>query len=197
METRAQAVPRRVRRSAGDSPLPRGTVSRSTRLRGPGLAASMLGAGFSLNIVQGCQPSNRALAFPGRIFRRTLVKFRPSAVARLRPGFPSGGPAGHTRAWLSSSENFQLLLISSSGEHRKGGRHPGNSSQPTGLGQAGGRGHRAQRKSCRRRIVLWHSARERDQREQPRLFFMHFWAVGSAATVAGGIKAALGRVATR
>jgi uncharacterized protein DUF1259 len=33
--------------------------------------------------------------------------------------------------------------------------------------------------------------------EQPRLFFMHFWAVGSPESVAGGIKAALSKVATK
>ena len=33
--------------------------------------------------------------------------------------------------------------------------------------------------------------------EQPRLFFMHFWAVGSADSVAGGIKAALSHVAVK
>jgi len=33
--------------------------------------------------------------------------------------------------------------------------------------------------------------------EEPRLFFMHFWAVGSPASVAEGIKAALSRVATK
>ena len=33
--------------------------------------------------------------------------------------------------------------------------------------------------------------------EQPRLFFMHFWAVGSPESVAGGIKAALGNVHTK
>jgi hypothetical protein len=33
--------------------------------------------------------------------------------------------------------------------------------------------------------------------EQPRLFFMHFWAVGNAEPVAQGIKAALSRVATK
>jgi hypothetical protein len=33
--------------------------------------------------------------------------------------------------------------------------------------------------------------------EQPRLFFMHFWSVGSPETVGGGIKAALGRVAVK
>lgn len=33
--------------------------------------------------------------------------------------------------------------------------------------------------------------------EEPRLFFMHFWAVGSAESVAGGIKAALSHVATK
>jgi Domain of Unknown Function (DUF1259) len=34
-------------------------------------------------------------------------------------------------------------------------------------------------------------------REQPRLFFMHFWAVGSVESVARGMKAALGHVATK
>jgi hypothetical protein len=33
--------------------------------------------------------------------------------------------------------------------------------------------------------------------EQPRLFFMHFWAVGSPDSVAGGIKAALSHVAVK
>jgi hypothetical protein len=33
--------------------------------------------------------------------------------------------------------------------------------------------------------------------EQPRLFFMHFWSVGTPETVGGGIKAALGRVAVK
>jgi hypothetical protein len=33
--------------------------------------------------------------------------------------------------------------------------------------------------------------------EQPRLFFMHFWSVGSPETVGGGIKAALSRVAVK
>ena len=33
--------------------------------------------------------------------------------------------------------------------------------------------------------------------EQPRLFFMHFWSVGSPESVGGGIKAALGRVAVK
>jgi hypothetical protein len=33
--------------------------------------------------------------------------------------------------------------------------------------------------------------------EEPRLFFMHFWAVGNSASVAEGIKAALSRVATK
>jgi hypothetical protein len=33
--------------------------------------------------------------------------------------------------------------------------------------------------------------------EQPRLFFMHFWAVGSPASVAEGIKAALSHVSTK
>lgn len=33
--------------------------------------------------------------------------------------------------------------------------------------------------------------------EQPRLFFMHFWAVGTPGSVAEGIKAALGRVSVK
>jgi hypothetical protein len=33
--------------------------------------------------------------------------------------------------------------------------------------------------------------------EQPRLFFMHFWSVGSPESVGGGIKAALSRVAVK
>jgi hypothetical protein len=33
--------------------------------------------------------------------------------------------------------------------------------------------------------------------EEPRLFFMHFWAVGSAQSVATAIKAALSHVATK
>jgi hypothetical protein len=33
--------------------------------------------------------------------------------------------------------------------------------------------------------------------EQPRLFFMHFWAVGSAESVAQGIKAALAKIPTK
>jgi hypothetical protein len=33
--------------------------------------------------------------------------------------------------------------------------------------------------------------------EEPRLFFMHFWSVGSPEVVGGGIKAALGRVAVK
>jgi Domain of Unknown Function (DUF1259) len=33
--------------------------------------------------------------------------------------------------------------------------------------------------------------------EQPRLFFMHFWAVGSPEAVAAGIKAALTHVAVK
>jgi hypothetical protein len=33
--------------------------------------------------------------------------------------------------------------------------------------------------------------------EQPRLFFMHFWSVGSTESVAAGIKAALGHVAVK
>jgi len=34
-------------------------------------------------------------------------------------------------------------------------------------------------------------------RETPRLFFMHFWGVGSPDAIAGGLKAALSRIATR
>jgi len=34
-------------------------------------------------------------------------------------------------------------------------------------------------------------------KEEPRLFFMHFWGLGSAERVGGGIKAALGKVATK
>jgi len=34
-------------------------------------------------------------------------------------------------------------------------------------------------------------------KEEPRLFFMHFWAVGCPASVAGGIKTAVSHVATR
>jgi hypothetical protein len=34
-------------------------------------------------------------------------------------------------------------------------------------------------------------------RETPRLFFMHFWAVGSPEDVGGGLKAALAKVATK
>jgi hypothetical protein len=30
--------------------------------------------------------------------------------------------------------------------------------------------------------------------EAPRLFFMHFWGVGDAGKLAGGLKAALGNV---
>jgi len=33
--------------------------------------------------------------------------------------------------------------------------------------------------------------------EEPRLFFMHFWAVGSAESVGGGIDAALKRIAIK
>ncbi len=33
--------------------------------------------------------------------------------------------------------------------------------------------------------------------EQPRLFFMHFWSVGSTESVAAGIKAALSHVAVK
>jgi len=33
--------------------------------------------------------------------------------------------------------------------------------------------------------------------EPPRLFFMHFWAVGSPESVGGGIGAALKRVSTK
>ena len=33
--------------------------------------------------------------------------------------------------------------------------------------------------------------------EQPRLFFMHFWSVGSPASVGAGIAAALKHVATK
>jgi len=33
--------------------------------------------------------------------------------------------------------------------------------------------------------------------EEPRLFFMHFWAVGSAESVAEGIGAALKRIAVK
>src|ERR1700719_1035543 len=33
--------------------------------------------------------------------------------------------------------------------------------------------------------------------EQPRLFFMHFWSVGTPEAVGGGIKAALNRVAVK
>ena len=33
--------------------------------------------------------------------------------------------------------------------------------------------------------------------EQPRLFFMHFWSVGSPESVGAGIKAALSRVAVK
>jgi hypothetical protein len=34
-------------------------------------------------------------------------------------------------------------------------------------------------------------------KEDPRLFFMHFWGLGSAETVGGGIKAALAKVSTK
>jgi hypothetical protein len=33
--------------------------------------------------------------------------------------------------------------------------------------------------------------------EQPRLFFMHFWAAGPTESVAAGIKAALGHIAVK
>jgi hypothetical protein len=33
--------------------------------------------------------------------------------------------------------------------------------------------------------------------EQPRLFFMHFWCVGSPESVGAGIKAALSKVQTK
>ena len=33
--------------------------------------------------------------------------------------------------------------------------------------------------------------------EQPRLFFMHFWAAGNTASVAAGIKAALSDIALK
>jgi hypothetical protein len=33
--------------------------------------------------------------------------------------------------------------------------------------------------------------------EEPRLFFMHFWSVGSPESVGGGIKAALSKVHTK
>jgi hypothetical protein len=33
--------------------------------------------------------------------------------------------------------------------------------------------------------------------EQPRLFFMHFWCVGSPESVGAGIKAALSKVSTK
>jgi hypothetical protein len=33
--------------------------------------------------------------------------------------------------------------------------------------------------------------------EQPRLFFMHFWAVGEPSAVAKGIRAALGKIHTK
>jgi hypothetical protein len=33
--------------------------------------------------------------------------------------------------------------------------------------------------------------------EQPRLFFMHFWAADNTESVAEGIKAALGRIAIK
>jgi hypothetical protein len=33
--------------------------------------------------------------------------------------------------------------------------------------------------------------------EQPRLFFMHFWSVGSPESVGAGIKAALSRIAVK
>jgi len=34
-------------------------------------------------------------------------------------------------------------------------------------------------------------------KEEPRLFFMHFWGVGSADGVGGGIRAALAKVSTK
>jgi hypothetical protein len=34
-------------------------------------------------------------------------------------------------------------------------------------------------------------------RENPRLFFLHYWGVDSAEKIAEGIKAALARIATR
>jgi hypothetical protein len=33
--------------------------------------------------------------------------------------------------------------------------------------------------------------------EEPRLFFMHFWAVGDAATLARGLRAALDQMAVK
>jgi hypothetical protein len=33
--------------------------------------------------------------------------------------------------------------------------------------------------------------------EQPRLFFMHFWSVGSPESVAAGIKATLSHIAVK
>jgi hypothetical protein len=34
-------------------------------------------------------------------------------------------------------------------------------------------------------------------RESPRLFFMHFWGVGSPESIGAGLKAALSKVATK
>jgi hypothetical protein len=34
-------------------------------------------------------------------------------------------------------------------------------------------------------------------KEEPRLFFMHFWGIGSAEEIGGGIKAALAKVSTK
>jgi hypothetical protein len=34
-------------------------------------------------------------------------------------------------------------------------------------------------------------------REEPRLFFLHFWGVGSPEEIADGLKGALAKVATR
>jgi hypothetical protein len=34
-------------------------------------------------------------------------------------------------------------------------------------------------------------------KEEPRLFFMHFWGMGSANEIGGGIKAALAKVSTK
>ncbi len=34
-------------------------------------------------------------------------------------------------------------------------------------------------------------------KEEPRLFFMHFWGLGSADAVGGGIKTALANVSTK
>ena len=43
-------------------------------------------------------------------------------------------------------------------------------------------------------ITALHSHMHEDQ---PHLFFMHFWASGAAEEVAGGLKAALGKVNTK